>query len=220
MIERDTCVIIFIKYPDKGKVKTRLAEDIGRKVSSELYRRFVEDILDTLMDIETEKLIFFFPESRREKFINWLGDGYMYYSQTGNNLGERMKNAFVFGFKEGYKSIIIIGSDSPDLPERIITNALNVLANKDAVLGPSHDGGYYLIGFSKSGFNAGIFEGISWSTNTVYRKTVDILKKENTSVHILPSWRDVDTFEDLKVFFRNNRNKNIRAITYLKDKEL
>lgn len=212
-----SCIIVFVKYPEKGRVKTRLAEDIGSENAAELYKRFTEDILESLTDIKAAKLVFFCPRDRRKEFMIWLGGGYQFYPQLGNDLGERMKNAFTFGFKEGYQNMIILGSDSPDIPKAIIKEALNSLLIKDAVIGPAQDGGYYLIGFKKDSFNSSIFERIEWGANTVYGKTVDILNKKNISFHVLPQWRDIDTYEDMKVFFQNNQNKNMRAVNFIRE---
>jgi rSAM/selenodomain-associated transferase 1 len=193
----DSCILVFVKYPQKNKVKTRLSRDLGSYSAIALYARFVEDTLETLNKINVNKFIFYSPENYKNKFLKWLGNGYMYRAQKGGDLGERMDNAFLSVFGEGYGRIIILGSDSPDLPVTIIDKALQSLLIHDTVIGPSLDGGYYLLGFRKEKYQSGVFKKINWSSKIVFEKTMTYLRTKKLKTKILEKWRDIDTANDL-----------------------
>jgi hypothetical protein len=187
-------------------VKSRLATSVGEDVALDLYKCFVRDIMGMLARGGYPLAIFFYPPDSRQKIIQWLGNEHTLFPQAGDNLGERMKNAFNTVFSQGISSAILTGSDSPDLPSLIIDEALTSLRDHDAVMGPSNDGGYYLIGFRTDTFLPQAFDGITWSTSEVFMQTMDVLMKGGLRVHILPAWRDVDTFDDLKTLILNNRD--------------
>jgi rSAM/selenodomain-associated transferase 1 len=201
----DNCVLFFVKFPVRGKVKTRLAGELGENAVVELYRNFVLDTLSALRKLNIPFRICFNPESAGDKFKEWLGEKYIYSAQEGSNLGERMKNALARIFEENYSRAILIGSDSPDLPADFLIEALQSLESHDAVIGPSSDGGYYLIGFSKAHFLPETFEGILWSTGNVFQQTIGFLKRNSVNVHILPQWSDIDTPADLRELIERNR---------------
>ena len=115
-----------------------------------------------------------------------------------------MKNAFRDTFFRGAMHAVLIGSDMPDLPGSFIDEAFVSLKHHDAVLGPSHDGGYYLIGFRSDSFLPEAFDGIKWSTPVVFEQTLSILDASKYRVHMLQKHRDIDTFDDLGAFFRDN----------------
>ena len=198
MVLDNRCLLFFIKNPKKGKVKTRVASAIGDKMAMKLYRRFLLEMLSTLNRGTFLFYLCFHPENSLNDLKDWLGDHYLYTPQMGENLGQRMKNGFVEAFSMNFKRVVLIGSDIPDLPLEFIEEAFNSLGEKDAVIGPSFDGGYYLIGFRDKTFSPQVFEGIPWSTERVFEDTMKILKQEGLLVHTLPRWRDIDTIEDLK----------------------
>jgi uncharacterized protein len=194
----DRCLLFFIKNPGRGKVKTRLASAIGDKTAAKLYRRFLLEMLFTLNRGTFLFYLCFHPENSLNDLKDWLGDHYLYTPQMGENLGQRMKNGFVEAFSMNFKRVVLIGSDIPDLPLEFIEEAFNSLGEKDAVIGPSFDGGYYLIGFRDKTFSPKVFEGIPWSTEKVFEETMKVLEKERLTVHTLQLLRDIDTIEDLK----------------------
>jgi len=200
------CVIMFVKSPEIGMVKSRLAASVGDDFALDLYKCFVSDMMEMLSRSEYPLIIFFHPPESRQKIVQWLGDTHILLPQIGDNLGERMKNAFRTVFSQHLGSALLIGSDSPDLPSQIIDEALTSLRDHDTVVGPSYDGGYYLIGFRADTFLPQVFDRIPWSTSEVFLQTTDVLKKAGHRVHVLPVWRDVDTFDDLKSLFLNSRN--------------
>jgi hypothetical protein len=204
MIDDTTCLLLFVKYPDKGKVKSRLSKEFGEDTVLLLYEAFVLDVLDTLNKGKYRFKICFHPPSAQDKIVSWLGKSYLYMPQNGSDLGEKMKNAFASTFSEGFKKIILIGSDIPDLPKEIIDEAF--ASDGEAVIGPATDGGYYLIGFKHDTFLPHIFERMEWSTGSVFERTMEIFRTHSCKVHILPQWRDVDTPEDLRAFYERNRS--------------
>lgn len=202
----DRCLLFFIKNPEKGKVKTRLASAIGDERAVKLYRRFLFEMLSTLNRGTFLFYLCFHPGDSLNDLKHWLGDHYLYTPQNGENLGERMKNGFMEAYTMGFKRVVLIGSDIPDLPLEFIEEAFTSLKEKDAVIGPSLDGGYYLIGFKDRTFSSQVFKGISWSTERVFEQTTKILEREGLTVHFLKPLRDIDTIEDLR-----NLSKGLRT---------
>ncbi|MGR3218709.1 MAG: TIGR04282 family arsenosugar biosynthesis glycosyltransferase [Candidatus Anammoxibacter sp.] len=212
-------LIIFIKYPEPGKVKTRLSKGIGNGNAVALYKLFVKALLNRVAPITSfpdnqhehtshnecdyNVAIFFSPEEKREEIKDWLGDKYKLYPQSGSNLGEKISNAFNITYAMGAKKTIIIGSDTPALKKSLIHKAYDLLSTNDAVIGPTKDGGYYLLGLSHA-INtferyrkSSIFAGISWSTEHVFNQTVVKLKQSNLSYKTLPEYYDIDQIDDL-----------------------
>lgn len=203
-VNQQTCIVIFVRSPDKGTVKTRLTAVLDQDTVVELYRRFVLDLLGTLSHGNFGLRICFYPAGAKRKVADWLGEGYVYAAQRGRDLGERLENAFLAAFAEGFRRVVIIGSDSPDLPGEILEEAVRSLALKDVVIGPSIDGGYYLIGFNADRFLTKVFRGIDWGTPTVFQRTMGVLSRHSYDVRVLRQWRDIDTYEDLVAFVREH----------------
>jgi hypothetical protein len=200
------CILFFVKSPVAGKVKTRLAAEIGEDAALGLYKCFVEDLLSILENIDSEFRLCFHPTDAMSQMQQWLGDRHSYIPQKGNDLGEKMKNAFEVAFDEGFAKVVIIGSDIPDLPEEFLRQAFDRLDSFDAVIGPSSDGGYYLIGFSSDSFLTEAFDDIAWSTPKVCDQTRSKLKSHGLTVHLLPQWHDMDTREDLQDLIARTAN--------------
>jgi len=199
-------LLLFVKSPIKGQVKTRLAADTSGNFVVELYKYFVEDTISLTENLDVHMELCFYPANRKTTFLKWLGEQYCYTPQVGDNLGKRLRNAFGNAFEEGFSNVVAIGSDSPDLPVRYLMKSYEVLDAHDTVIGPANDGGYYLIGFSKEGFIPEVFDNISWSTDCVFEQTVSILKQYDRKMYLLPLWYDVDTIEDLKSLLLRTRN--------------
>ena len=209
----DTCILFFIKYPAKGNVKTRLAKVIGDDVATSLYRHFVQDMLKGFEKVESKLRICYAPcgtEHPEKEFRDWLGPQYDYQEQQGEDLGERMKHAMQSAFDDGFNRVIVIGSDIPDFPPELLTKAILDLDMQDAAVGPSYDGGYYMIGFRKDTFIPEVFDDIPWSTRDVYRTTLAKIMAADLELTRLPDWNDVDTIWDLNLLFRTNRNSSFR----------
>ena len=183
---QNACILFFVKYPEKGTVKTRLSRELGDDHTIELYRCFVQDMLGMLKKTDYSCRLYITPPDTEQKFRQWLGDEHLYAPQAEGDLGERMERAFQQAFDEGYERVVLIGSDIPDLPPPVIKEALRSLKSNDAVIGPSRDGGYYLIGFNDNSFLPAVFAGIAWSTRTVFEQTMDVLSEAEYNVHRLP----------------------------------
>lgn len=204
-------ILFFIKYPEQGKVKSRLATDLGALTSTKLYRCFLLDSLTTLYKLQLPILLCYTPANALNKFQQWLGNDSSYMLQKGRTLGQRMKQCFHDAFSQGFEQLILLGSDSPDIPLTYLREAFSSLQSHEVVLGPSIDGGYYLIGFRKTGFSPLTFDDIPWSTSSVFSTTLTKLRKEGKVVHQLPTWYDIDTMSDLKQFYLRNKKMNEQA---------
>jgi len=192
-----TRILLFIRAPVRGKVKSRLAKAIGDDMALDIYKYLVCHTLKTLEESSYPFSLCYYPPDSEAILKNWLGSSCSYVPQHGADLGKRMENAFIQAFADGMDKVVLVGSDIPRLSVSIIGQAFNALATKDAVIGPAHDGGYYLIGFNRSTFLPDIFQGIAWSTDSVYNETMNIFDKAGFSIHVLAGLSDVDTLRDL-----------------------
>ena len=188
-------VAMFAKHWQPGKVKTRLADKIGRENASKVYLAFVEHLTRRLGTSGDIRSIVYSPPESKSDFEEQFGDDWQLHPQTGGDLGQRMAGFFAEGLKANSK-VILIGSDTPDIAPSRIQQAVETLDKKDVVLGPCQDGGYYLIGMRK--MVPEIFTGIPWSTGKVLENTVDILNKLQIEFGLLPTMQDVDELPNLK----------------------
>ena len=190
-------LIIFVKNPVLGKVKTRLADALGEANALLIYQKLLQRTCLVTTNIFADKYVFYL------EYINhndlWKNELYKKELQAGNDLGERMKNAFELLFQKGYKEIVIIGSDCYELTEEIIMNAFAQLQQKKVVIGPAKDGGYYLLGMNI--FIPQLFTRKSWSTDKVFEETLADIKSCNYSIYQLPVLNDVDTPADVSFRF-------------------
>lgn len=190
-------IIVFARAPLEGRVKTRLSPELDSGRILKLYKCFVTDTLNMLKQTGRPLCLCFDPPDAENIMRDWLGDDIAFQAQDGNNLGEKMANAFAAAFASGVESAVLIGTDAPDLSTKIIVRAFSALTDHDAVIGPAADGGYYLIGFRSDTFRHAVFETIPWSTASVYAATLARLSAYGASVYRLPEWRDIDHYADL-----------------------
>ncbi|MFW9850570.1 MAG: TIGR04282 family arsenosugar biosynthesis glycosyltransferase [Candidatus Thorarchaeota archaeon] len=209
-------LFIMMKYPEVGNVKSRLAESVGDKVATNLYRAFIHDTLTTVRSLNVPFHIAVYPPDALEKFSHWLGLSYEFFRQEGKNLGERLQNGFALMFKNDYREVIAIGSDSPDLPPEILQDAITSLQTNKVVIGPAKDGGYYLLGFSHDFFVPDAFSDVSWGTETVFQETLDRIRSVTNQVRVLPEWMDIDTKNDLRQFYETYKMKRTKALYTMK----
>ena len=148
----------------------------------------------------------------------WLGSSLACCPQKGEDIGERMQNAFTDAFANDVDQALLLGSDFPDLDAGILDQAFHALSNNDMTLGPSVDGGYYLIGFNRNTFLKDVFAGIPWGTGQVLGETLKKVEHAGLKVHLLPEWQDIDTYEDLEAFYKKAGFKgleDLRTMQYL-----
>lgn len=189
-------LIIFTKNPEAGKVKTRLAATIGNEAALAIYHQLLLHTVSTTKYLPVEKFVFYFNHIENEDV--WNSKYYRKEVQQGNDLGERMKNAFASIFQKDYGKIVIIGTDCPDVNAGIIMNAFDYLKSYDIVVGPAEDGGYYLIGMKE--LRPNLFENIKWSTDTVLHDTISKCTTLELNYHLLPVLKDIDEEKDLQAF--------------------
>jgi len=209
----DNLLIIFVKEPNLGFVKTRVAKYTSDLFALELYKVFVKDIIHIAKSDKFDFVLCAYPNL---ELVNETFGNYNNFLQSDGNLGEKMKNAILAKLNQGYKKVVLIGSDIPTISLNILNKSFNELNNCDCVLGVCEDGGYYLVGFNNYSFNETIFENISWSTNNVLKQTLNNLN--NMKVILLDKLNDIDTIEDLKKFYttyKDNMLKNSHTIKYL-----
>ena len=194
MHNSNTLLMTFTRNPELGKVKTRLAKGIGEQNALEVYIKLLEHTESVLQKINTDKCVWYSVSVRQNDI--WPDDSYQKKAQFGNDLGERMLNAFKDAFQQQYKKVIIIGSDLYDLQPKHIEEAITALDNNDIVIGPAQDGGYYLLGMKRLHEKA--FAPKNWGTETVLADTLKDL--DNQNIYLLDTLNDIDLAEDLEPY--------------------
>lgn len=194
-------VVVFSRMPRPGKAKTRLIPSLGAAGAAQLQRRMTGHtvlVARQAAAVRGASLEVRYADGSARQMRNWLGRGPTYRPQLGTDLGERMAEAFRRGFLVGHRNILIIGTDCPGITAEVLSAAINALDSSDLVLGPATDGGYYLVGLRKD--VPQLFDGISWSTDKVFRQTIQAAESSGLSVAQLESLGDVDRPEDLQVW--------------------
>lgn len=187
-------LIIFVRNPELGKCKTRLAKIIGEQNALEVYKHLLKHTASIAKQVPADRYVFYSEHIKREDF--WENGVFRKKLQKGNTLGERMHNAFIDLLAMGYQKVSIIGSDLLDLDAELIVKAFDTLDVCDVVMGPAQDGGYYLLAMKK--LHPKIFLNKEWGTSSVANDTLRDLK--NHKLHLLKELNDIDTFEDLQQY--------------------
>lgn len=191
-------VLFYVKLPEPGRVKTRLAATLGTERAAAIYRRLTETVLRGI-PAELEVWVMCEPPERGVEIAGWLrapgaGRTLRFVPQAVGDLGVRLERAFAAAFAEGYEAVAAIGSDCVELAPAHFAEAWQALATHDAAIGPAEDGGYYLLALRAP--HPGLFAGIAWSTAAVLPQTLDRAAAAGLCVHLLPTLHDVDTEED------------------------
>jgi rSAM/selenodomain-associated transferase 1 len=192
------CLIVFTRYPEAGKSKTRLIPALGSQGAANLQRQMTQKAIAQARELQTRHQILLevhFHGGSGPLMQDWLGNDLVYHPQVEGDLGVKMASAFQQAFSQKKSGVVIIGSDCPDLDTDLLLQSFRSLRQHDLVLGPATDGGYYLIGLSR--FIPEIFNGISWSTAAVLRQTVEVAKSMELAIAYLPTLTDIDRPEDL-----------------------
>jgi len=197
-------ILLFTKYPEPGKVKTRLAADIGDEMACRVYEKLLFNSWYNVLQSSYPFVVCLSPSYKIEEFKQHYKASVV--PQVGGDIGQRMSYNFQQFFDLGYEKIILCGADILDLNPALFQEGFSALENHDCVIGPSHDGGYYAIGFNRSAFQQNIFSGFPWSNPEVYSNTLKIISKSNLSLYTLPRRMDLDTFADIKEYLKSNVN--------------
>jgi uncharacterized protein len=190
-------LIVFLKSPEAGAVKTRFVPLLGRERAAELYRILAEAEVRATAPLagEYERLLFFAPVEAQARIAEWF-PGETLVPQASGDLGARMSAAFEESFSRGAERVAIVGSDVPWVTRELVVGAFEALGSHDAAIGPADDGGYYLLALRRP--RPALFEGIAWSTAHVLDATLEKTTELGLSVHRLPALPDIDTPEDLR----------------------
>ncbi|MEP0262483.1 TIGR04282 family arsenosugar biosynthesis glycosyltransferase [Dokdonia sp.] len=187
-------LLIFTRNPELGKVKTRLAKGVGQENALTIYKQLLQHTHDIVIQNNCNKRVGYSVKVRDHDI--WESSSFEKFAQEGDDLGQRMEDAFKKAFLDGYKKVIIVGSDLYDLRPRHIEEAFTALSTHKAVIGPAKDGGYYLLGMQQH--IPSVFKQKEWGSDTVLESTLNDLK--SYTVHTLEELNDIDFAEDLKPY--------------------
>jgi uncharacterized protein len=209
-------LVVFARAPEKGFVKTRLRERFSEDECLALYEAMLLDVLELASSVPGFDRRCLYWAGASEVLPSEIGEVSQTFhncGQVGPDLGSRMYNAMHAEFAFGSRRVVLIGCDSPDLPPEYVAQALHALESVPLVLGPSEDGGYYLIGASR--LVGEPFEGVEWGSSSVLAKTLEILRSNEIRFSLLPAWYDIDRPEDLyrlKASMRSGGARHLRAL--------
>ncbi len=189
-------LVIMLKNPVKGKVKTRLAKDTGDEMAFDVYKNLLSHTQKITSEIDADKYIFYSDLVERNDIFD--NANYRKYVQCSGDLGVRMDYGFSIPFKNEYKEVVMIGADCYELTSEHINKAFQALQDHDFVIGPANDGGYYLIGMKK--WNRWILQNKQWSTEHLFEESKAEIENNNGKLFLLETLTDIDTIEDLNLF--------------------
>lgn len=199
--KNDNALIVFLKYPETNKVKTRLGKDIGPRGAMELYRETAGFVAESFSGSENWTTFFFYtPRGRKKEILEWLGDKEaLFFTQQTGSLGRRMSRAFEKCFSLGFRNVVIIGTDCVMITEEDVETAFSLLSGGEfeAVLGPATDGGYYLLGLR--GKTDAVFQDMQWSTSRVFKETERRIRESGLRHAVMRELSDIDEEKDISV---------------------
>ena len=190
---KDKLLIVFVKNPVPGNVKTRLIEHLGPETACRVYERLLNETKEIIQDVDADIRIAFDEDLDNDRI--WTN--YEKVLQSKGSLGVKMNDEFRRAFSDGYSKVCLIGSDILELSAEIINGAFKELERSNTVIGPAQDGGYYLIGFAEESMIRDSFVNIPWSTALVFDLTVNYWQKDGISYSSLKPLSDLDTIEDM-----------------------
>jgi rSAM/selenodomain-associated transferase 1 len=214
---KENALILFLKYPKRGEVKTRLAATLGDDFAYRLYQCFLADAATMTRHVNAQTVMVYSGPAG----VTFPGfSGVPCLEQRGRNIGERMYFALLDVFALGFERCVLIGSDIPDLPAGMINDAFEILRSVDIVLGPGTDGGYYLMGCRQDTLRESVFAEIPWSTQAVFSETLKRIATAGLESAELQPWSDIDDLDDLKKFYERNNDpaSTSQVIRFLKAK--
>ena len=215
-------LILMTRIPIAGKTKTRLMDIMSGNDCSDLHMAFLKDLFNTFKELENHMDIYltYTPENSLDIIEDIIPEFIKVFPQRGEDLGRKMNNGIKDILSLGYEKVILIGSDIPHLRYNDILDAFDILGEKDIVLGPSYDGGYYLIGMKKP--NEGIFHiNKKWGGKSVLESTIDMANSQGLTVGLSHKYMDIDTKEDLFKFmdkYEDHEEKiSLNTVEFIKE---
>ncbi|HEX2227952.1 MAG TPA: TIGR04282 family arsenosugar biosynthesis glycosyltransferase [Candidatus Binatia bacterium] len=207
MATRDNALVVMTKAPRPGESKTRLVPPLTYEEAAALAEALLIDQLNHLTKLAgADVFVAFTPQNAAAFFRALVPARFCCFPQEGDDLGERMRQAFHYLLTRGFKRVLLIGSDLPPLPlETLHAAYASLSAGRNIVLGPTTDGGYYLIGMSR--LFVDVFTGIHWSRPDVLARTLEKISRAKLSYELLPVCQDIDTPEDLAHLYREQQAK-------------
>ena len=210
-----TVLVIFVRNPAPGRVKTRLAQAIGDSKACTLYQAMVSDTLKSAEETLFPVFLFHEGDHGEELPVEWSKASQRVVKQEGSDLGQRMTAAFELLFLEGFERVVLIGSDIPGMDADLIKTAVKELAVNDVVIAPSSDGGYSLISIRKNGFRRELFQAIEWSSSQVLENTLKRCSQCGLTYRLLDSRLDIDTIDDLRLYSLNRAEHAVHTNAWL-----
>lgn len=203
--ESDSALIIMARHPRRGAVQSTLANTLGEDIAAEFHRLCAERLFLELerLPFPVKRYLFYSGKDDESALRHWTGDSFSFELQRGEDRGERLQYAFATTFAKRFRKAVIVGTDIPDLTAGLIDEALHLLDSYDAVIGPDHNGGYYLLGLKA--VHEPLFRDVPWGTSRVYGHTLRMIKTLNLSLAFLPVLIDVNTEDDLRRWVEADR---------------
>lgn len=209
--------ILMVKNPDYTSVKSRIGAETGAIVAQDIYKALLNALSQRFKGTDYDLCLAYTP--RPDGLEQLFGNVRLMEQQTHGGIGERMASLFEKAFDDGYEHVVLTGSDIPDLNENHVLSAFENLEKSGCAIGPSVDGGYYLIGFTKKTYFCDFFHGITYSNADVFDKTIEKLKRKKISPAITDMLNDLDTLGDLLQYVANSDSKLSRELESLIEKK-
>lgn len=205
-------LLVIAKRPRPGRTKTRLTPPLSPEQASQLYECFLRDTLNLARTVPAvTRFILYAPPAESAYFRRFAPD-FGLLAQTGHGLGERLDNGLTHCLNNGFEQVVVMNSDGPTLPATHLSQAFTLLDDVDVVLGPSEDGGYYLIGLTRP--QPQLLREVQMSTPRVLRDTLALAEEERLRVSLLPRWYDVDTIDDLQRMALELQDRSMEVAQY------
>jgi rSAM/selenodomain-associated transferase 1 len=196
----EKALIIFVRNPELGKVKTRLAADVGNENALLIYKKLLQHTFEITQQSQAHKFIFYADKIEPDDM--WQQENYFKLLQDKKDLGNRMQSAFENIFKKGYNKVCIIGSDCFELSADMIDKSFAYLDTYDLIIGPANDGGYYLLAMKNE--IKDVFKNIDWSTEKVLQQTIKKTREKKYTYLLLDKLNDVDTVTDVPQLWKED----------------
>ncbi len=195
-------LVIVARAPELGRVKTRLAAALGAERALAIYRELGVIVARAVTGAAATTIVAYTPAESGPLMREWLGDGLAYEAQCDGDLGARMAATIAARLAEGAERVVVIGADCPTVDADLVRAAFDALDRSDVVLGPAHDGGYYLIGMTR--LHDSLFADMPWSGPVTCATTLERARLAGLAVHLLPAMRDIDTADDWDAYARDD----------------